>query len=632
MYHLAERERELKPNYKDISRRAFLTLAGTSAFALSSIGSYNTLAYFSDTDTKKNDISVAQNLDVEILEPNWDPESAKNVAPTQTISKDPLIKNNTKEYTGYLYMEVRVPFPYIKVYDKDKKKTLTAKKTALYNYTVNPNWELLETFEDGAYLVRRYAYTIPVEGGGETPSIFDSVTVANLVNNANISNTDITVIAYGIQSEGFVGYQDAWIAYKNQNSLGAGHGLDYGEAYAVYCEDNTLYFIRAEEAPAVGEIYNNSTILYVYSDIETMNTSSEGLGCYPDEGYIYTAPPWRDDIVDGKYIRHEWVPGENDVREVRIVDKIKPICLAEWFSDLAGVTNYYGLENIDTSMVADTSWMFSTNVNVQYLYGLESWDMSKVINMEGMFGDMWRLRRLEIPNWDCSNCERMFYAFAKLFSVKEIIVPYWKTPNIKDMSYLFDCNYGCEYIDMRGWDTSKVKNLSSVFDSNCYLEKIDGLNEFVTDSCTDMSWLFNDTPVLEHLDLSNFNTSNVEDFSHMFYGYEKRYTDDPDTDWNREEFQPILKTLNICNWSFDSAKNVEDMFKNRPTLTTIFTDSDLDLSTNETFKDQIMFNSNLNSLVGQNGTKYNSKNNTSAYACVDGLDGKPGYFTAADAN
>ena len=48
------------------------------------------------------------------------------------------------------------------------------------------------------------------------------------------------------------------------------------------------------------------------------------------------------------------------------------------------------------------------------------------------------------------------------------------------------------------------------------LKEIKGLNKIITIDAKDMSGMFQECNELEYLDLSNFNTSNVEDIGFMF--------------------------------------------------------------------------------------------------------------------
>ena len=49
------------------------------------------------------------------------------------------------------------------------------------------------------------------------------------------------------------------------------------------------------------------------------------------------------------------------------------------------------------------------------------------------------------------------------------------------------------------------------------LKEIKGINNFITINATNMEGMFADCNELVNLDLSNFNTSKVNDMSYMFY-------------------------------------------------------------------------------------------------------------------
>ena len=102
------------------------------------------------------------------------------------------------------------------------------------------------------------------------------------------------------------------------------------------------------------------------------------------------------------------------------------------------------------------------------------------------------------------------------------------------------------------------------------LESITGMEYLNTSEVTDMAWMFNHCNDLTSLDLSNFNTSNVDRMTCMFYG---------------------------C-WSTAAVTYSSDMF------------------------------TNCTSLVGGQGTTYDANHIDKAYAHIDGGTSNPGYFTA----
>ena len=117
---------------------------------------------------------------------------------------------------------------------------------------------------------------------------------------------------------------------------------------------------------------------------------------------------------------------------------------------------------------------------------------------------------------------------------------------------------------------------SSMFASKRALTSLD-LSNFNTTNVTLMSYMFSDCAALTSLNLSNFNTTNVEDMYDMFDGCSG------------------LTTIIANNWS--AAGDSSGMFNG------------------------------CTSLVGGNGTTYDSNHTDASYAHIDVTD-NPGYFTA----
>ena len=112
--------------------------------------------------------------------------------------------------------------------------------------------------------------------------------------------------------------------------------------------------------------------------------------------------------------------------------------------------------------------------------------------------------------------------------------------------------------------------------------------------------------VIEKLDLSNFNTSNVKNMSSMF--------------WNSK-----ATILDVSNFDTSNVKNMNSMFKNATNLKTIYGSSKF--VTTAVTSSTGMF-SRCTNLVGGAGTKYDSTKTDKTYARIDGGTSNPGYFTA----
>lgn len=193
-------------------------------------------AYLTATDTKVNHLSIANELDIEVVEPNWNPDAAKNLEPRNTVTKDPAIHNLT-DIPAYVFAEVEVP----RYTDND------GAKHDLFTYRLsNPSdWTYMGKIDNGETVTYRYEYFGVLSGDETTSSIFDEVTVADFRNlEVSVPEQLIIVTGHAIQAEGFENVHGAWDAYF------ADKGDDNAEGYIVKGE-----FAAENDAFNQGEQY-----------------------------------------------------------------------------------------------------------------------------------------------------------------------------------------------------------------------------------------------------------------------------------------------------------------------------------------------------------------------------------------
>lgn len=71
-------------------------------------------------------------------------------------------------------------------------------------------------------------------------------------------------------------------------------------------------------------------------------------------------------------------------------------------------------------------------------------------------------------------------------------------------------------IDITGWDTSNAVSFEGMFSFCPSVEEIIGIDEIETGNCTDMSSMFKQCHALKSLDVSTWDTRNVQYFAYMF--------------------------------------------------------------------------------------------------------------------
>lgn len=173
------------------------------------------------------------------------------------------------------------------------------------------------------------------------------------------------------------------------------------------------------------------------------------------------------------------------------------------------------------------------------------------------------------------------------------------TRNTTNMISMFRNCQGLTRLDLSSFNTQNVTNIYQCF---LHCEALVELN--ITFSCINLSNIYETFyhcyNLVGTIDLSHCNTPNnislQAAFGNCYY--------------LEEIILPATINISTLYWTF----------KNCSRLTTIIANTIVS-SSNEVFI-------NCNSLVGGNGTTYNSSHTNAEYARVDGENGLPGYFTA----
>ena len=87
------------------------------------------------------------------------------------------------------------------------------------------------------------------------------------------------------------------------------------------------------------------------------------------------------------------------------------------------------------------------------------------------------------------------------------------------MSNMFEGCSSLTSLNLSNFNTNNVQNMKDIFYGCSSLTSLN-LSNFNTNNniIKDMSYMFSNLKRLTSLDLSNFNTNNVQNMNHMFYG------------------------------------------------------------------------------------------------------------------
>ncbi len=347
--------------------------------------------------------------------------------------------------------------------------------------------------------------------------------------------------------------------------------------------------------------------------------------------------------------------------------KLKSIDVSGW--DVSSVTDMRSLfyncsaltelnvSNWDVSSVTDMKWMFNGCAKIESL-DLSRWNVGEVRYMGCMFQGCSGLKTVNLTGWKPESLGEMYALFNGCSSLTEIdLSPFntanitdlqqlfkdckalvtisvgegWNTANVTDMSYMFS---GCSAVtafDLSGWDTENVEYMQYMFNDCSSWQKID-VSDWNTANVTNMLYMFSGCSAVTEFDLSAWNTGNVTNMSHMFNGC-SAVTKFDFSDWNTANVTNMsymfsdcsaVTALDLGNWNTQKLNNSEQMFAGCSNLQKIYVG--VDWNTAKLTTHGKMFE-NCTSLVGGNGTVYDSKKINKEYARIDGKDGLLGYLT-----
>lgn len=147
--------------------------------------------------------------------------------------------------------------------------------------------------------------------------------------------------------------------------------------------------------------------------------------------------------------------------------------------------------------------------------------------------------------------------------------------NVTDGSYMF---YGCANsteIDVSKWDTSKIIYFDKMF-SNCKAISILEINDWNMISGHSLADMFAYSGIID-IDLSKWNTSNINNLSNLFFNCTRLKQIDLHT-WDTKAVSTChwlfrscasLEFINIEGWNTSNVHNMDRMFGECPKLTTI---------------------------------------------------------------
>ena len=487
-------------------KKGFLAIICACALALTGV-----MAYLTATDQVKNLFSLADKIEIEVVEPNWNPDDAKGMLPTQTVAKDPAIHNKNKAEI-YVFADVVIPQKDIVTANADGTLNESA-VVDLFSYELNDGWTLKDTItDDDGTVTYRYVYNDVVPADGTTPSIFDEVTLVNYVNeqfNTEELAQQIVINGYGAQALGFANADEAYAAHfgetantfvaditVNDDSIKATSEYEVKQvetlsiaSFSTAAIDDQVVFEDVELIEDVqyaivpaGESVDNAIAEFTADEaIMSAAASSEGVVLGEDNRTafaVYSADdnslnfykrasvPTAGEQFEGKTVSNVYTGFETDVYKLTLYglgyDQIEGSTAPWWF-------NSYSINSvavIDSGIKPNScAYWFYNFQNVVSISGLEKLDTSLLSDTAFMFASCSNLPELNMSGFSTtkvSNMESMFRGCSTLGAIDLTGFNTSQVTNMIDM-FLMCQNITSIYVS-EGWSTDLVQYSTSMFD------------------------------------------------------------------------------------------------------------------------------------------------------------------------
>ena len=276
-----------------------------------------------------------------------------------------------------------------------------------------------------------------------------------------------------------------------------------------------------------------------------------------------------------------------------------------------------------------TEGMFGKCTNLK-LVNLNGFITTRVKNMSAMFIDCESLADLDLSGLVTARVTDMGGMFADCKSLQNLNISGLNTQSVTNMAGMFDNCESLTALDLSSFNTAKVTSMYSMFDSCKSLKTLD-LSNFNTANVESMKWMFSDCSSLTDVNLSSFNTAKVTEMDQMFIRCNKLNSLDLssfDTSGVTDMYGMFdrcssLETLDLSSFDTSKVTTMNGMFNGDTALNTIVVS---DKWKTDKVTDSISMFYDCTSLVGGNGTRYNSGHIEKAYAVCDKTR-HPGYLT-----
>ena len=292
------------------------------------------------------------------------------------------------------------------------------------------------------------------------------------------------------------------------------------------------------------------------------------------------------------------------------------------------------LSGLGSNNLTTVSNMFSGCTNLREI-NMFNFNFGLTESLASQFRYLSNLITVNLSNSNASNVTDMSSMFEGCTSLISINLSGISTSNVKNMATMFYNCLNLVTIDLSAFDTRNVTNMDSMFEKSGLIEI--NLSFLNTDSIVDMYSMFRYCTKLKKINLSGLGGNNLTSTGDIFYGC-TLLEEINISNFNFGQMSSLgnnflfrgltnLKSVDLSNIIIENVTILSGMFSGCTNLKTIYVSNTW--NTSNVVSSDAMF-SDCTSLVGGNGTTYDSTKTDVAMAVID-TPSTPGYLTLKSA-
>lgn len=230
----------------------------------------------------------------------------------------------------------------------------------------------------------------------------------------------------------------------------------------------------------------------------------------------------------------------------------------------AGESGNVDLSSWKTASAEDMTYMFS-ETDLDYFKGISGLDTSHATSLSGVFRESKTAgTHTDISSWDTSKATDMSQMFQGDNLDDFTGINRLDVSNAENLDSMFSSARSSTPLDLSAWDTGSATNMEFMFSS--FQGPVKGIEGFNTSSAVYFLGMFQNMKAASPIDLSAWDTRNVNNTMHMFAesegfsGMDSWNTSKLYTAYSMFESAKPAKPLNLSSWDTSNVTNMGRMF------------------------------------------------------------------------